>query len=95
MKIVLTFINYGRSFFSKLKEGGNLLKILGVIGIAINHVRIDFFRHVNSLSAFKDKQILENIYKKYEDEFKSLVDLNKLSEYRHEDYEILFQGLLV
>lgn len=63
-KIFINFINYGRTLVEKLSSGGNIYKILGIFGIAINHLRLDFLKHINSLSVFKDRETLLKIFLK-------------------------------
>jgi hypothetical protein len=94
-KIFVNFINYGKTLIEKLSKGGNIYKILGIFGIAINHIRLDFLKHVNSLSVFKDREALLKIFLKRRDELSNLLSYDSIdfkNEYLYSDYESIIKA---
>ncbi len=92
--IFINFINYGKTLVEKLSEGGNIYKILGIFGIAINHLRLDFLKHINSLSVFKDRVVLLNIFLKRRDELSNILSYDSIDfkgEYLYSDYESIIK----
>jgi len=93
-KIFINFINYGKTLVEKLSRGGNLYKILGIFGIAINHLRLDFLKHINSLSVFKDKGTLSKIFLERKDELSNILSNNSIdfkNNYLYSDYESIIK----
>jgi len=93
-KIFINFINYGRTLVEKLSSGGNIYKILGIFGIAINHLRLDFLKHINSLSVFKDRETLLKIFLKRKDELSNILSYDSIdfkNEYLYSDYESIIK----
>jgi hypothetical protein len=94
-KIFINFINYGKTLVEKLSNGGNIYKILGILGIAINHLRLDFLRHINSLSVFKDRETLLKIFLKRKDELSNILSYDSIdfkNEYLYSDYESIIKS---
>jgi hypothetical protein len=94
-KIFINFINYGKTLVEKLSNGGNIYKILGILGIAINHLRLDFLRHINSLSVFKDRETLLKIFLKRKDELSNILSYDSIdfkNEYLYNDYESIIKS---
>jgi hypothetical protein len=92
--IFINFINYGKTLIEKLSNGGNIYKILGILGIAINHLRLDFLKHINSLSVFKDRGALLKIFLKRKDELLNLLSYDSIDfkkEYLYSDYESIIK----
>jgi hypothetical protein len=92
--IFINFINYGRTLVEKLSKGGNIYKLLGIFGIAINHLRLDFLKHVNSLSVFKDREALLKIFLKKKDELSNILSYESIdfkNKYLYSDYESIIK----
>ncbi len=93
--IFINFINYGKTLVEKLSKGGNIYKILGIFGIAINHLRLDFLKHINSLSVFKDRGALLKIFLKRKDELSNILSYESIdfkNEYLYSDYESIIKN---
>jgi hypothetical protein len=94
-KIFINFINYGKTLVEKLSNGGNVYKILGILGIAINHLRLDFLKHINSLSVFKDREVLLKIFLKRKYELSNILSYDSIdfkNEYLYSDYESIIKS---
>jgi len=94
-KIFVNFINYGKTLVEKLSSGGNIYKILGIFGIAINHLRLDFLKHINSLSVLKDRETLLKIFLKRKDELSNILSYESIdfkNEYLYSDYESIIKN---
>ncbi len=94
-RIFINFINYGKTLVEKLSKGGNIYKILGIFGIAINHFRLDFLKHINSLSVFKDREVLLKIFLKRRDELSNILSYDSIdfkNEYLYSDYESIIKA---
>jgi hypothetical protein len=92
--IFINFINYGKTLVERLSKGGNVYKILGVFGIAINHLYLDFLKHINSLSVFKNKKSLLSIFLKRKPELSYLLSYDSIdfeNKYLYDDYESLIR----